>query len=263
MDRAPTLEEWQAAKARYGVGCVVEGRVEIAWDFMIFVALPDSAALGVVTMTSLSDAPPPLQSTDFPGVGAHVKAVVIGYREDGRQLDLSLRASDLARVGVQLRDEFALYLELAGSTSVRERFVAERGPAALAELHARWSGQIVGRGVARATIEARLGPPDLAAPDTIAYRLSTRGGYVYALHVDAKGWCSSGFEREGPAPPLPSAPTDPETWPRFVAALAALGATASELRALVGHPLDISGWWPVEVWTYALGRVELRHGIVE
>jgi hypothetical protein len=51
--------------------------------------------------------------------------------------------------------------------------------------------------------------------------------------------------------------------PAFVAALAAVGATQSELRELLGPPVDIVGWWPIESWTYPAGTVDLRHGVVE
>jgi hypothetical protein len=64
---------------------------------MVFVAIPDTDALGVVVITSLSDDPPPLTAEKFPKVGDHVVAIVLGHREHGRQITLSLRRSDFER----------------------------------------------------------------------------------------------------------------------------------------------------------------------
>ncbi|MFV8754819.1 RNA-binding protein [Nannocystaceae bacterium ST9] len=92
-----TPNEWAKTKSLFPIGAVVEGHVAIAWDFMIFVALPGTQALGVVVITSLSDEPPPSTAEDFPGVGEPVKAVVVGHRDEGHQIALSLRKSDFTR----------------------------------------------------------------------------------------------------------------------------------------------------------------------
>ncbi len=91
-----TKDEWARTKGQFPVGKVVRGQVAIAWDFMVFVSLSDTEVLGVVVITSLSDKPPP--AADFPGVGDTVTAIVVGHRDDGQQIDLSLRPSDFKRL---------------------------------------------------------------------------------------------------------------------------------------------------------------------
>lgn len=96
----PTLtpDEWEQTKSLFPIGRVVEGQVAIAWDFMVFVALPGTQALGVVVITSLSDRPSSLNAEDFPCVGETVKTIVVGHGNDGQQVALSLRHSDFERL---------------------------------------------------------------------------------------------------------------------------------------------------------------------
>lgn len=160
------------------------------------------------------------------------------------------------------REEFATYLELSGSRDARRRLAG--GDAAWARMRARWSGEIIARGVTRAAIEQRLGPPDFVRDAALGYRLPTRPGYAYVIRLDVHGrWCGSAFERMAARPQFPDVPSCVADWRDFVVRLAELGTTEAELLELAGEPRVREGWWPVETWTYQWGMLELRHGIVD
>jgi hypothetical protein len=163
------------------------------------------------------------------------------------------------------REEFALYLEAAGSVGARRRLSAAYGEDALIQARKHWSGRVARFGVARGAVESALGSADAAGPGFLAYRLPGRSGYRYTFALDPASSCVrwSGFEREGPAPDPPRVPSEAAAWPAFAASLATLGATEAELRAWLGEPLDSFGFWPVETWEYPLGVLGLRHGVVE
>lgn len=93
-----SIEAWAEAKSLYPVGTVMDVCVTIVWDFMVFVELPGTRAAGSVTMTSWSDSPPPLREADCPRVGETLRAVVLGHRDDGHQVSLSFRPSDIERL---------------------------------------------------------------------------------------------------------------------------------------------------------------------
>ena len=164
------------------------------------------------------------------------------------------------------REEFALYLEMAGSVEARARLSALHGKDFPSRMHTYWSGHgIITVGTARDTVEAALGSPDAAGRGFLAYRLPEWPGYRYrfAFNPDTAQLMWSGFEREGPVPSPPPVPCVAEAWPAFAATLGSMGATEAELVAWLGEPQDTFGWWPDDVWVYPLGKLGLRHGVVE
>jgi ribosomal protein S1 len=96
-------EAWERTKAVLPKGLIIEGRVEQVYDFGARISVPGSAARGIIVITSISDVERPLSMEDFPAVGTKVKAVVIGHRDSGQQIELSLRGSDFERFGHSTR----------------------------------------------------------------------------------------------------------------------------------------------------------------
>jgi predicted RNA-binding protein with RPS1 domain len=94
-------QAWTRAKSRFFQGVIVKGRVEQLHDFGAFLSIPGTEFPGVIVIASLSDAKRPLTVDDFPQVGTHVRAIVIGHRDAGRQIALSLRKSDFKRFQVK------------------------------------------------------------------------------------------------------------------------------------------------------------------
>ncbi|NJK31419.1 MAG: hypothetical protein HC927_02790 [Deltaproteobacteria bacterium] len=93
-----TEDAWDRAKSQFPQGTIIEGYVTKALDTLVCISIPGTEFVGVVVITSLSDKPPPLSSSDFPAVGDSVRAVVIGHRDIGYQIALSLRESDFTRL---------------------------------------------------------------------------------------------------------------------------------------------------------------------
>lgn len=120
-------------------------------------------------------------------------------------------------------------------------------------------------GTPMASVVGALGPPDQQLERNIDYDLGTRPGYVYRFTFDSAGKLfSSGYvrrqKRVAPAP----FPNSEHDFDLFVATLAKSGATSDELRSWYEAPVEESGWWPIEAWTYRGGlTVEFRHGVVE
>jgi predicted RNA-binding protein with RPS1 domain len=95
--------EWERTKTLLPKGLIIEGRVEQLYDFGAFISIPGTAALGIIVITSISDVERSLSVDDFPPVGTQVRAVVLGHRDSGQQIELSLRGSDFERFGHSTR----------------------------------------------------------------------------------------------------------------------------------------------------------------
>jgi hypothetical protein len=160
-----------------------------------------------------------------------------------------------------MRELLKVYLAIAGpgprAEAARRSIAASECAAAVAA----WSGQLAIGRARRGELLARLGPPDHVRGNAAGYLLDDWPSYAYELHFDPRGVLTEiGFERLGPAANLRALQTRPD-WPH---GLAEVGATRSEVRAMLGVPVEESGWWPVDDWRYPDGLlVELRHGIVE
>ena len=117
-----------------------------------------------------------------------------------------------------------------------------------------------------AQIEALLGVPDLIAESYAYYDLGLREDYLFAFRLASHEPVVVDFAyvRRKPMELPVSAPASPSEAEEVHGELVRLRATAAELLACVGEPMDRSGWFPYETWTYPEGLVlELRLGIVE
>jgi hypothetical protein len=164
------------------------------------------------------------------------------------------------------KQRFALFLESAGPGDAAAQAVRRHGAVAVAAARAEFSGRILIGVSTRAEIVALIGEPDTSAGSAIAYALATRPDYRYVFDFDdATGKLTrAGYHRVGASPPPPAPPDGRRDHGRFLAELAALGATEREVRLWLGDPDEEFGWWPISNWVYAAGLViEFRHGVVE
>ncbi len=95
----------------------------------------------------------------------------------------------------------------------------------------------------------------------MGYLLEGWPGYRYQFRFDRNGRLrDEGFERTRATLNTCAIREHPD-WQHV---LVSIGATRSEVRAILGAPDDESGWWPIEDWQYGNELVvEFRHGIVE
>jgi hypothetical protein len=157
------------------------------------------------------------------------------------------------------RLSFAVFLETAGPGEAATRMQQQFGDAAVEDSRARWSGKILGPQTTLEEVEAALGPPDVRDDFKLSYLLPTREGYVYTFEFDpsTRRLLESGFQRIE-AGGENSERTEEQEKP------VRLGATASEIRSILGLPKTTYGWWPWESWEYPEGlTLHLRHGVVE
>ncbi|MFE7223534.1 S1 RNA-binding domain-containing protein [Nocardioides sp. NPDC057577] len=92
---APSDEQWSDAVRRYTAGLVVDGMVFSHHRFGFFIDLGEPI-IGLIEIPMLFDDPVrPLSQVDYPPVGSHVRAVVLGTTDHNRQIRLSMRPSDL------------------------------------------------------------------------------------------------------------------------------------------------------------------------
>jgi ribosomal protein S1 len=85
--------EWQAAKADFPIGSIVEGEVVHIEPFGVFVAIPGCAVHAVLLVTEFEDGDRRFNLSDYPAVGSPVRAVVVDHVEHNQQLRLSARRS--------------------------------------------------------------------------------------------------------------------------------------------------------------------------
>ena len=167
---------------------------------------------------------------------------------------------------VTARETFSLFLEGAGPGDRAKRAREQAGEAAFEAARAAWSGKLLGPSVTAAAVEAALGPPDRREGSTLGYTLPGRPDHLYVFDFDPRrgvllesGYRPTWLQREAPEPPR-----GPADHAAYRARLAAIGATASELRRWLGEPDGEDGWWPLSTFHYADGlSIELRHGMVE
>lgn len=161
------------------------------------------------------------------------------------------------------RNSFSLYLETSGPGALAQRASERAGQEAVLAARDLWSGRLTSPQTKAETIVAALGLPDVSQDGVLQYALTSRPGYLYVFEFSpGQGFLMwSGFRRAGA---MPSFQGDAAAFEQLPARLAALGATATEVRVWLGEPRDISGWWPIENWEYSSGlTLSLRHGVVE
>ena len=161
---------------------------------------------------------------------------------------------------------YAIYIETAGPGVAAQRMQQQIEADSIAQARDYWSGQFTIPQTTVADVIAALGTPDQQTEHKIAYRLPLRSGYLYTFVFDRQHHAlrQAGYQRDGRSPRPPAIPTNPSQHLAYRRQLATIGATAAELHQWLGDPLEVDGWWPIEVWHYPTGlTLELRHGIVE
>jgi len=82
--------EWQNAKDSLRIGTKVRATVKQHWPFGILVAIPGCAFTGLVKIHDFKDEGR-MTAEEYPAVGA----VVLGHRDQGHQIWLGMRPSQL------------------------------------------------------------------------------------------------------------------------------------------------------------------------
>ncbi len=161
------------------------------------------------------------------------------------------------------RADFALYLETAGPGPRAEQRRAQVGPATVEGLRARWGSTILGPDVTRRDVERALGRPASAGATEIRYRLPGWDDHIYRFRFAGPGGrlAGSGFVEADDAALRMTGSLGRHERARLLER-----ARASEdlVTATLGPPDRVTGWWPVETWTYQDGlMLTLRHGLLE
>lgn len=168
---------------------------------------------------------------------------------------------------LKLREEFSLYLEIAGPPGHGQSCPSGIRQADIDRIREDWRrrGILSVLETNRKQIASLLGTPDFASDDgsTLEYSLRFQPNYRYVFQFNAEGLLvDSGFTRVPPRSP-PVQHLEGQARDATVTRLVEMGATASELIAWFGVPLERDAWWPLEWWTYRGGiRLTLRNRIV-
>jgi len=88
---------WSTFRATHGPGDRVSGAVVLRVPYGFWLDL--GGVFGLVEIICFRDGPIPVQVTDFPPLGSTVETVVLGFHDSSKEVRLSTRRSDLARVG--------------------------------------------------------------------------------------------------------------------------------------------------------------------
>jgi ribosomal protein S1 len=91
-------QSWNEIKNCLKIGTKLTGVVTKHFPFGIFVDLPGIQFTGLVQITDFSDEGI-MTPSDYPMVGSSVDVVVLGFKETGQQIWLSMKPSQL--VGLQ------------------------------------------------------------------------------------------------------------------------------------------------------------------
>lgn len=85
---------WQDTKHKLPIGTRVCGQVTKHQPFGFFVVLPDVEFEGLIQITDIKDEGHVMPS-EFPEIGSTVEAVVLGFKELGRQVWLGIKPSQM------------------------------------------------------------------------------------------------------------------------------------------------------------------------
>jgi len=89
-------QHWENAIRALPIGKRLEVRVSQHRPFGVFVEIPNVPFLGLIQITDFKDEGV-MTSTEYPSIGAKVEAVVLGFKESGKQIWLGRRPSQLRR----------------------------------------------------------------------------------------------------------------------------------------------------------------------
>ena len=159
---------------------------------------------------------------------------------------------------------FGLYLEASGPGEETRKVRDEIGEEAMQAARSAWS-DILSLKTSPEDVKLRLGKPDYEDDHMLAYLFPTRPGYRYVFEFDPRRGLllRSEYRRIGASPSPPGPPVDASDWQVYARKLSVIGATAQEVQAWLGDPVQQYGWWPIETWEYPNGLLNLRHGVVE
>lgn len=87
-------QSWNEIKDSLQVGTKLRGVVTKHYNFGIFVALPEIKFIGLVEISDFKDEGV-MTHSEYPAVGSSVDVVVLGFKEPGQQIWLSMKPSQL------------------------------------------------------------------------------------------------------------------------------------------------------------------------
>ncbi len=87
---------WDSLKSALAVGTKVHGKVLRHAPFGVFVAIPGVPFDGLIQITDFKDNGR-MSPAEFPVIGSTLEAIVLGYKETGRQIWLGVKPSQLGR----------------------------------------------------------------------------------------------------------------------------------------------------------------------
>ena len=91
-------DAWETVKQTLAVGVRVRCRVKEHHPFGIFTTLVDCPFDGLIQITDFKDVGR-MTPTEYPPLGSEVEAVVLGFKERGRQIWLGVKPSQLSKGG--------------------------------------------------------------------------------------------------------------------------------------------------------------------
>ena len=114
---------WQTTKDALAVGSHVRCRVKEHRPFGVFTAIRDVPFDGLIQITEFRDAGP-MSPREYPPIGSEVEAVVLGFKEHGRQIWLGVKPSQLSgeydpRAGHAFREVISLGLRISDDAKLR------------------------------------------------------------------------------------------------------------------------------------------------
>lgn len=94
---------WEQIKSHYKLGQFVQGKVEFHTPFGVFLNIDQSSVKGLIKIPDFLDEGE-MSEAMYPGIGAIVGAVVVGYNESNcREVYLSAKPSVLHKALVPLK----------------------------------------------------------------------------------------------------------------------------------------------------------------
>jgi ribosomal protein S1 len=87
---------WETVKETLPIGERLKVRVTRHWPFGVFVEIPNIPFQGLIQITDFRDEGR-MTPDQYPAVGSVVEAVVLGFKETGKQIWLGMRPSQLCR----------------------------------------------------------------------------------------------------------------------------------------------------------------------
>lgn len=84
---------WELTKAHFPIGSTVEGEVIRVEPYGVYVTIPECHAHAVLLVTEFDDGERCFDISEYPAMGARIRAVVVDLVEHNHQLRLSTRRS--------------------------------------------------------------------------------------------------------------------------------------------------------------------------